>query len=178
MLLLLSATHPADRRSVEFDELTLSYPPDRDPIGDPRLATRDTLTVDPRLHGRAVDADRLEVFDDQIGERALAQIRRIEAPQFANTHFSGVVDGDPGPVVEDTQTSGHTPDSPATTQYVTVLASGDSFDDGLRVQNRPTVACFTNRWPPDYRTGNPVSESTGSIYRCGGTYAAFTRTVV
>lgn len=83
----------SNRRSVEFDELTVPYPADGQPARRSRRATRDTLAVDASLDGRSVDADRLEVLDDQIGEIAITEIGRIEAPEFANTHFSGVVDG-------------------------------------------------------------------------------------
>lgn len=49
--------------------------------------------MDASLDRRPVDADRLEVLDDQIREFAVTEIGRIEAPEFADTHFSGVVDG-------------------------------------------------------------------------------------
>lgn len=156
LLPLSSASHAADRGAVEFGELAPSYPPDRDPSGRSRCPARDTLTVDPRLHGRAVDADRLEVLHDQIGERALTQIRRVEPPQFADTHFPAVVDGDPRPVVEDAQTSGHTPNWPATAQCVTVFAIGDSFDDAPRSENRCTARWNHPQMPselPDVKSG-------------------------
>lgn len=96
-----SLPHASDRRSLEFDELAVPYPADREPSRRPRSAARDTLAVDAGLDRRAVDADGLEVLDDQIDQIAAAEIRRVEAPQFAHTHFSAVVDGYPGPVVED-----------------------------------------------------------------------------
>lgn len=139
VLPLLSRPHATDRGSVVFGELIPAYPPDGDPAGGSRRPARDTLTVDPHLHDRAVDTDRLKVLDHQIGEDTLTQIRRVEPPQFADTHFSGVVDGDPRPVVEDAQTSGHAPYSPVTTQWVTVVAIGDSSDDGVWPENRPTA---------------------------------------
>lgn len=96
-----SLPHVPDRRSVEFVELAVPYPPDREPPRRSRGAARDTLPVDARLDRRAVDAHGLEVLDDQIDQVAAAEIRCFEAPQFAHTHFSAVVDGDPGSVVED-----------------------------------------------------------------------------
>jgi len=57
--------------------------------------------VDTDLDRRTVDADGLEVLDDQVGQIAAAEFRRVEPPQLAHTDFSAVVDRDPGSVVED-----------------------------------------------------------------------------
>jgi hypothetical protein len=90
-----------NRSAGEFEELATVYPPNGNPVGDARFPARDTLAVTPYLHGRAVDADRLEVLDDHICERTLTEIRCVEAPQFTDAHFAAVVDGYPRPVVED-----------------------------------------------------------------------------
>lgn len=101
VLPLLSPPRPSNGGTVEFGKLVPVYPSNRHPRGDPGRPARDTLAVHLRLHGRAVHADRLEVLDGQVRERALAQIRRVEPPEFADTHFPAVVDGDPCTVVED-----------------------------------------------------------------------------
>ena len=156
VLPLPSPSHPSNGGTVEFDELAPAYPSNWYPPGDPGRPARDALAVHPRLHGRSVDADRLEVLNDHVRERALAQIRRVEPPQFADTHFPAVVDGDPRTVVEDAQSSGHTRVSAATTQWVTLLATVDSTDDGPTAEKQQTTPRYRVKLRsdlPDMKSG-------------------------
>jgi hypothetical protein len=49
--------------------------------------------VDARFDPRAIDSDRLKVFDDHVNEISATEIGRVETPQLTDAHFAGVVDG-------------------------------------------------------------------------------------
>lgn len=107
MLLFSLRAWASDCRAVEFGEGAIVNPANGDPACRPGRTAGDALSVHADLNGRPFDADSLEVLDYQIGEIAVAEFVGVEPPQLTDAHFSVVVDGDPRPVIEDSQAGCH-----------------------------------------------------------------------